>query len=168
MKNLAEKECRCPQGFTGTRCEFQDANLDMTRRILESDDVPQIAEHGFAHAYAGTEEEVTDSGSSLMQRVVGEETLMDRVRRSKYGLLRSQRRDHSLAGPEKSPEQFSYPVEKDEFSSEDETIPTKSERSKTVLSSLLSKILRIKRHQPTEKYERLRNILEYDQQSTVR
>ena len=166
VKNLAAKVCRCPQGFTGTRCEFQDANLDLTRRILESEDIPQIAEHGFAHAYVGTEE--VSGSSSLMQRVVGEETLMDRVRRSKYGVLRSRRRGHPLPGPEKIPEQFSYPVEKDEFSSEDETIPTKSEHSKTVLSSLLSKILRTKRHQLAEKFERLRNILEYNQQSPVR
>ena len=173
VKNLAGKVCRCPQGFTGTRCELQYANLDLTRRILESEDVLQIAEHGFAHAYAGTEEEVTDSGSSsLLQRVVGEETLMDRVRRSKYGLMQSRRRGHSLHGPEQSPEQFSYPVEKHEFSSEDETIQTQGNsedtKSQTVLSSMLSKILRIKRHQLTEKYERLRNILEYNQQSPVR
>ena len=141
--------CRCPQGFTGMRCEFQDVNLDLTRRILESEDGP-LAEHGFAHV-------IDPASSSLMQTVVGEEGLMDRIRRSS-------RADHSLV------RRFPYSDEKDEFSSEDERIKaqnsskdTKSEHSQ--LSSLLSKILRIKRHQLKEKYERL---LEYSQQSPVR
>ena len=123
MRSLASKVCRCPEGFAGLRCEFQDANLDPTARTLESVDRP-LAEHDFAHAHAGKDdvEEVTDPESySAVRTVVGEETIMDRVRRSKYGLLGMRNRRHSLAGPEQNPRQ-------------------------RLLSSLLSKILQMKRH----------------------